>query len=172
MWDLVSWPGIKPGPSALGAQGLSLWAHREVSVYILLRCLLCDWPGPGSRGRPSHFQGAFGLEEGLTWRSRHRAKVCLGGNWVCQEERQLGPSFAAYGNPLQFLAWKIPWTEEPGGLQSMGSQRVRHDWACMHACHWSSQLASFVFPLTKYPRVNRGRKQPGSFGSRLDFGIK
>ena len=27
------------------------------------------------------------------------------------------------------LAWKISWTEEPGGLQSMGSQRVRHDWA-------------------------------------------
>ena len=24
------------------------------------------------------------------------------------------------------LAWRIPWTEEPGGLQSMGSQRVRH----------------------------------------------
>ena len=27
------------------------------------------------------------------------------------------------------IAWKIPWTEEPGRLQSMGSQRVRHDWA-------------------------------------------
>ena len=26
--------------------------------------------------------------------------------------------------------WRIPWTDEPGGLQSMGSQRVRHD--CMH----------------------------------------
>ena len=26
-------------------------------------------------------------------------------------------------------AWKILWTEEPGGLQSMGSQRVGHDWA-------------------------------------------
>ena len=25
------------------------------------------------------------------------------------------------------IAWKIPWTEEPGGLQSMGSQRVRQD---------------------------------------------
>ena len=25
------------------------------------------------------------------------------------------------------LAWRTPWTEEPGGLQSMGSQRVRHD---------------------------------------------
>ena len=27
------------------------------------------------------------------------------------------------------LAWRIPWTEEPGRLQSMGLQRVRHDWA-------------------------------------------
>ena len=27
------------------------------------------------------------------------------------------------------LAWKIPWMEEPGGLQSMGLLRVRHDWA-------------------------------------------
>ena len=33
------------------------------------------------------------------------------------------------GNPLQYctLAWKIPWTEEPGRLQSMGLQRVRQD---------------------------------------------
>ena len=30
------------------------------------------------------------------------------------------------------LAWKIPWTEEPDGLQSMGSQRVRHDFAPTH----------------------------------------
>ena len=28
------------------------------------------------------------------------------------------------------LAWGIPWTEEPGRLQSMGSQRVGHGWAC------------------------------------------
>ena len=27
------------------------------------------------------------------------------------------------------LAWKTPWTEEPGGPQSMGSKRVRHNWA-------------------------------------------
>ena len=29
------------------------------------------------------------------------------------------------------LAWEIPWTEESGGLQSMGSQRARHDWATL-----------------------------------------
>ena len=31
------------------------------------------------------------------------------------------------GNPRQYSCLEIPWTEEPGGLQSMGSQRVRHD---------------------------------------------
>ena len=31
------------------------------------------------------------------------------------------------------LAWKIPRMEEPGGLQSMELQKVRHDWACMHS---------------------------------------
>ena len=31
------------------------------------------------------------------------------------------------GTPLQYPAWKIPWMEEPGGLQSMGSLRVGHD---------------------------------------------
>ena len=31
------------------------------------------------------------------------------------------------------LAWSIPWTEQPGRLHSMGSQRIRHDWATEHA---------------------------------------
>ena len=31
------------------------------------------------------------------------------------------------------LAWKIPWTEKPGGLQSMGLQRVGHDWSNLAA---------------------------------------
>ena len=31
------------------------------------------------------------------------------------------------GNPLQYLPWRIPWTKEPGGLQSMGLQGVRCD---------------------------------------------
>ena len=32
-----------------------------------------------------------------------------------------------HGNPLQYLDWRIPWTEEPSGLQSIGLQGVRHD---------------------------------------------
>ena len=40
------------------------------------------------------------------------------------------------------LAWKIPWTEEPGRLQSMGLKRVRHDWAT------SLSLSLFFFLAT------------------------
>ena len=39
------------------------------------------------------------------------------------------PSEKAMAPHSSTLAWKIPWTEEPGRLQSMGSLRVRHDWA-------------------------------------------
>ena len=31
------------------------------------------------------------------------------------------------GNPFSILAWEIPWTEKPGGLQSTGSQRAGHN---------------------------------------------
>ena len=30
------------------------------------------------------------------------------------------------------LAWEIPWTEEPAGLKSIGSQRITHDWTTEH----------------------------------------
>ena len=39
------------------------------------------------------------------------------------------PSERAVAPHSSTLAWKIPWTEEPGRLQSMGSLRVGHDWA-------------------------------------------
>ena len=41
---------------------------------------------------------------------------------VTQQQQQQQPRSST-------LAWKIPWTEEPGGLQSIGSLRVGHDWA-------------------------------------------
>ena len=40
------------------------------------------------------------------------------------EEEPLKKEMATHSS---ILAWKIPWTEEPGRLQSMGSQRVGHD---------------------------------------------
>ena len=62
----------------------------------------------------------------------------------------LGFWFLGWEDPLEegmttissILAWKIPWTEEPGGLQSMGSQRVVHDWAAEHS---TAPLPSLIF---------------------------
>ena len=42
------------------------------------------------------------------------------------------------------LAWKIPWSEKPGGLQSLGSQKVRHDGACMHISFVLKQATDMV----------------------------
>ena len=47
------------------------------------------------------------------------------------------------------LAGRIPWTEEPGGLQSIGSHRVRYNWshlACMHAIILECSLSTKVTP--------------------------
>ena len=60
------------------------------------------------------------------------------------------------------FAWEIPWTEEPGRLQSMGSQRVGHDWA--------TSLSLFIFMLWRrkwqptpvfLPGESQGREPAG-----------
>ena len=45
--------------------------------------------------------------------------------WFLGWEDALEKEMATHSS---ILAWRIPWTEEPGGLQSMGSKRVGHDW--------------------------------------------
>ena len=54
-----------------------------------------------------------------------------------------------HGYPPVFLPGESPWTEEPGRLQSMGSQRVRHDWVIKHstAQHCLTDLIYFFFSL-------------------------
>ena len=56
------------------------------------------------------------------------------------------------------LVWRIPWIEEPGGLLSMGSHTVRHDWsdlACMHALEKEmathSNILAWRIPGTEEP---------------------
>ena len=51
---------------------------------------------------------------------RHRRQV-----WSLDEEDPQEKGMATHSS---ILDWRIPWTEEPGGLQSRGSHRVRHDW--------------------------------------------
>ena len=76
----------------------------------------------------------------------------LGQNPQSQQLQETGIIWVATGNLISTapekamaphsstLAWKIPWTEEPGGLQSMGLRRVGHDWeTSLSLCtfmHW------------------------------------
>ena len=48
---------------------------------------------------------------------------------------------------FRILAWRIPWTEEPGGLQSLGSQRVGHDSATDIATFDTATSAPFASPV-------------------------
>ena len=57
------------------------------------------------------------------------------------------------------LAWKIPWMEEPGRLQSMGSPRVRHDWATSLSLftfmHWRRKCNPLQCSCLENPRDGR-----------------
>ena len=60
------------------------------------------------------------------------------------------------------LAWKIPWMEEPGGLQSMGSLRVGHDWATLHFHALEKKMATHSSVLAwRIP----GTVEPGGLAS-------
>ena len=58
--------------------------------------------------------------------------------------------------PSSTLAWKIPWMEEPGKLQSMGSLRVRHNWATSLSLftfmHWRRKWQPLQFSCLENPR--------------------
>ena len=56
----------------------------------------------------------------------------------------------------RILAWRIPWKEEPGGLQSIASQRVRRDWSS-DVC--SSDLERVRERRREKERGNKGRKE-------------
>ena len=63
------------------------------------------------------------LSQSFSW--FFKVKISLLSSWKLEK---------AMATHSSTLAWKIPWTEEPGRLQSMGSPRVGHDWATSLSC--------------------------------------
>ena len=72
----------------------------------------------------------------MLWWASQVARICL----PMQETPEMRVRFLGQEDPLEkemathssILAWEIPWTEEPGGPQSMGLRRVRHDYVHRH----------------------------------------
>ena len=52
-----------------------------------------------------------------------------------------------HGNPLQYSYWRILWTVVPGGLQSMGSHRVRQDWSILGHTHILDYMLRWILML-------------------------
>ena len=65
------------------------------------------------------------------------------------------------------IAWKIPWTEEPGRLESMGSQRVRHNWAISLTHSLTHGLESSLALYVLYIAHFSDSCKTGSFGKTL-----
>ena len=69
--------------------------------------------------------------------------------WEMQETRvqsldQEDPLNEEMATHSSFLAWKIPWTEQSGGLQSTGSQRAGHDWSDLACRHVLTKVPWFI----------------------------
>ena len=89
---------------------------------------------------------------GLPWWLSGKEFACNTGAagdmvWSLGQEDPLEEGMATHST---ILAWRIPWTKEPAGPQSMGSQRVRHNWSnltCTHACPSNKVCIIIVLPL-------------------------
>ena len=79
--------------------------------------------------------------------------------WVLSlgQENPLEKGMATHSS---ILVWKIPWTEEPGVLQSMGSQRVGDDWA-----------TNTFTPLSQKPLTIKGKTDKFNYNKSLNFCI-
>ena len=103
---------------------------------------------------------------GLVWKVSFSGLLKEGGRWpggkesTCQGRKSkfdprvrkvtLEKGMTTHSN---ILAWEIPLTEEPGRLQSMGSQRVKHNWARTHTR--THKLARRKFPGSPVIRTQR-----------------
>ena len=112
---------------------------RDQSHFALMKGWW--WMGTGLACLPLPHPRTFSEAPGSIW--NYLSKVVIGASLVAQkvknlpamrktQVRSLGredPLEKRMATHSSILAWRTLWTKEPGGLQSVGSQRVRHDWA-------------------------------------------
>ena len=133
------------------------WLFMGIILYILLDHRMLE--------------GKLGGQYWLNWWINYNKKIILILNADRRVSAENGCSLAHYPEKAMAthsstLAWKIPWMEEPGGLQSMGSLRVRHDWAASLSLftfmHWRRKWQPTpVFFSWRIP----GKGEPGGLPS-------
>ena len=116
----------KPGPAC---RSLSGWSQAEHTSFLqhwigttgVRRC------SPGKLIRDLMPKVLLGAGASLVAQRLKRLPL-MQETWVLSLVLGRSPG-RKWSTHSSMLAWRIPWSEEPGGLQSTGSQRVGHDWA-------------------------------------------
>ena len=110
------------------------------------------WPERKGKGSYGFHNCDFGPFLTTSWASlvaqRLKCLPAMQGTWVRSlgQEDPLEKEMATHSS---IFAWRIPWTEEPGGLQSTGSQRVGHD--CATSLHFTSLTTSYTSAFFFFP---------------------
>ena len=102
------------------------WRRERLSIPVF-------WPEEfhGLYSPWSHKESETTEQLSLSESSTGKESICNAGDLgsIPVLGRSPGGGMATHSS---ILAWRIPWTEEPGGLQSMGLQRVGHNWTHIH----------------------------------------
>ena len=119
-------PGIEPGSPALQADSLLI---EPLNIWGVLQSM-----GRAGNDTPLQYSCLENpIVRGAWWAAVHgvaKSWTRLSGFTLSFHFRALEKEMATYSS---ILAWRIPGTGEPGGLLSMGSHRVRHDWSDLAA---------------------------------------
>ena len=140
-------PPVQEGRRPGGTQGLASWSAGPglCSKWFLTLLIPLTFPPPSS----------WVLFPLMTVQLSHRKRKAPG-----MERSSLSlPNWITYQFPLathsSILAWRILWTEEPGGLLSIGLHRVGHNWSDVACMHWRRKRQSTPVFL---PRESHGQR--------------
>ena len=124
-------PRLPPRPLSINALNSLLVRVGEVSLWTDV-CTLATPHTPTTPAAGTWNNGNFPFHLPTMWENQVQS---LGWEDPLEKEMAIHSSI---------LAWRIPRTEEPGGLQSVGLQRVAHDWATPLSLFLSSNLACLL----------------------------
>ena len=157
------WPHGRQ-PTRLPRPWDSLGKNTGVGCHFLLQCMKVksesevaqscptlsdsmDWSLPGSS-----IHGIFQARV-LEWGAIAFSTASVRSTLNLLAIQETWAWFLCWEDPLEkgmathssILAWRIPWTEEHGGLQSIGSQRVGHDWSGLACTHFFIEFQLLKF---------------------------
>ena len=119
------------------------WGHRNSNVYNVLKGKIvfnCLWVLMGWYSRLRGFPSGSMVKNLPATQEPQEMWV-----WSLGQEDLLEKGIATHSG---ILAWRIPWTVEPGCLQSIGLPWVRHDWNDLACTHMVALKVVYVFKLS------------------------